>query len=178
MMRGGAGVTLEGPGGVSAGSHDAIVVTPARPGRYVRVNGRDYRGEVTVLRGTTGLTAVNRIGVESYLAGVVSAEMGRREDFETQALNAQAVVSRPYAVRTRASGACSGSISMRPSRIRCTAGCTSETWMAWDAVRRRAGRFSLNGAPADAFFTDLWRPHRARYRCVRHGRPPLPAFLP
>src|SRR5512134_3855072 len=50
----------DGAGGVSAGSHDAIVVTPARPGRYVRVNGRDYRGEVTVLRGTTGLTAVNR----------------------------------------------------------------------------------------------------------------------
>ena len=153
LVRGGAGVTLEGPGGVSAGSHDAIVVTSARPGRYVRVNGRDYRGEVTVLRGTTGLTVVNRIGIESYLAGVVSAEMGRREDFETQALNAQAVVSRTYAVRNQGKRRLLGFDFYATVSDQVYGGLASETPMAWDAVRATRGVIlTWNGAPADAFF--------------------------
>ena len=52
-----------------------------------------------MIPGPTGLTAVNRLGLESYLAGVLSAEMGRRDPTEAQALYAQAVISRTYAVR-------------------------------------------------------------------------------
>jgi stage II sporulation protein D len=45
------------------------------------------------------LTVVNRLGLEAYLLGVVSAEMGRRSSTEEAALRAQAVVSRTYALR-------------------------------------------------------------------------------
>jgi stage II sporulation protein D len=152
-LRGGAGVRLEGPGGVSAGSQDAMVIAAARPGQFVRINGRDYRGEVTVVRGTTGLTAVNRVGVESYLAGVVSAEMGRREDFESQALNAQAVVSRTYAVRNQGKRRLLGFDFYASVADQVYGGVASETPMAWDAVRATRGLIlTWNGAPADAFF--------------------------
>jgi stage II sporulation protein D len=63
------------------------------------VNGRTYRGLAEVLRDRTGLTVVNRVGMEAYLLGVVSAEMGRRSSAEQAALQAQAVVSRTYALR-------------------------------------------------------------------------------
>ena len=52
-----------------------------------------------VLGDRTGLTLVNRLGMEAYLLGVVSAEMGRRRSIEQAALRTQAIVSRTYALR-------------------------------------------------------------------------------
>jgi stage II sporulation protein D len=67
----------------------------------VRVNGREYRGEVELVPDRTGVTVVNRVGLESYVLGVVSAEMGRRAPEDLEALRAQSVVSRTYALRNR-----------------------------------------------------------------------------
>ena len=50
------------------------------------MNGRAYRGVVEVVRDTGGITLVNRVLLESYLLGVVSAEMGRRNPAEFEAL--------------------------------------------------------------------------------------------
>jgi hypothetical protein len=78
---------------------EAVTLTPAESNPLVRVNGKGYRGSVVILRGGTGITVINRVGLESYLLGVVSAEMGRRGPAEQAALRAQAVVSRTYALR-------------------------------------------------------------------------------
>ncbi len=78
-----------------------LVVITTDATQLVRVNGRGYRGVVEIVRGSDGLTIVNRLLLESYLPGVVSAEMGRRTPAEFEALKAQAVVSRTYAVRNR-----------------------------------------------------------------------------
>src|SRR5438034_7311156 len=64
-------------------------------------NGRRYRGRFNVLRDPSGLTLMNRVPVESYLAGVIGGELGPRRADERQAMLAQAVVSRTFALKNR-----------------------------------------------------------------------------
>jgi len=51
----------------------AVNVTEAR---FAMANGRRYRGRVNVIRDPAGLTLMNRVPVEGYLAGVIGGEMG------------------------------------------------------------------------------------------------------
>src|SRR5919112_3530423 len=93
-----SGLVLTGAGGLSTAAFEALTLVPAEDSP-IWVNGKPYRGRADVLRDRTGLTVVNRLSMESYLLGVVSAEMGRRSSSEHAALRAQAVVSRTYAMR-------------------------------------------------------------------------------
>lgn len=63
-----------------------------------------YRGDfiITSISGTNGLTLINNIPLEEYLKGVVPSEMPSRWNFE--ALKAQAIAARSYAVATRNAG--------------------------------------------------------------------------
>ncbi|MBI2537215.1 MAG: SpoIID/LytB domain-containing protein [Gemmatimonadetes bacterium] len=88
-------------GGSTPGRYQRLLLVSPDPGGVVGVNGRRYRGTVELLAQGGGVSAVNRLGVEDYLLGVVSAEMGRRSSREAPALAAQAVVSRTYALRNR-----------------------------------------------------------------------------
>ncbi len=88
-------------GGQNPGRYERLLLVSPDPGGAVAVNGRRYRGTVELLVAGGGVTAVNRVGVEDYLLGVVSAEMGRRSSAEAAALAAQAVVSRSYALKNR-----------------------------------------------------------------------------
>lgn len=85
--------------GWSSPALESVTLAPTEPNGVVRLNGRSYRGLLTLLSGPSGLTAVNRLGLEAYLLGVVSSEMGRRGPGDQEALNAQAIVSRTYALR-------------------------------------------------------------------------------
>jgi stage II sporulation protein D len=95
----GPGMVLTGPNGWVSPPLEAVSLVAIDPRAPLRVNGKSYRGVGEVLRDRTGLTLVNRLGMESYLLGVVSAEMGRRSRVEYAALRAQAVVSRTYALK-------------------------------------------------------------------------------
>jgi stage II sporulation protein D len=77
---------------------DRATLAAAESGVPLQINGRSYRGMIELLRDSTGITVVNRLGMEGYLLGVVSAEMGRRSPSEQAALEAQAVVSRTFAL--------------------------------------------------------------------------------
>ncbi len=149
----GSGMTLSGPGGLDGGREDALVITPLHPGQFVRVDGRDYRGEVSLISGPSGLTAINRLGLESYLAGVLSAEMGRRDPTEVQAMYAQAVISRTYAVRNQGKRRALGFDLYGTVSDQVYGGVGAETAQSWDAVRTtRAEVVTWQGRPIDAFF--------------------------
>lgn len=149
----GAQMSLLGPAGLNGGRVDAVVITPLHPGQFVRIDGRDYRGEVTIIVGPSGLTAVNRLGIESYLAGVLSAEMGRRESIEAQAVYAQAVISRTYAVKNLGKRRALGFDLYGTVADQVYGGVGSETAMSWEAVRgTRAQVITWQGRPIDAFF--------------------------
>jgi stage II sporulation protein D len=57
-----------------------------------------YRGALRLTRDGTAVLVVNELGLESYLYGVVASEMP--SSWATQALDAQAVVARSYALRS------------------------------------------------------------------------------
>jgi len=139
----------------------AIETTPARTlnirarddGGTVRVSGRDYRGEVLVAQGEAGLLVVNAVSLEEYLAGVVSAEMGRRPDADREAMYAQAVVSRTVAVRSLGRYRVRGYDLMGSIADQAYAGVATESDLAWEAVRATRGQvLTYGGAVIEAFF--------------------------
>lgn len=97
ITRGQGGLVIE-MAGASLPPVESAVVAPEDSG-HVRVGDRDFRGELDLVLGSEGMVVANRVTVEEYLAGVVSAELGRRRPDELEALRAQAVVSRTVAVR-------------------------------------------------------------------------------
>ncbi len=77
-------------------------------GRLISLGSRSYRGRIEIVRNGSKLTAVNVIGIEAYLCGVVTCEMDK--SYDPEALKAQAVVARSYALYN--SGfTCKGSLS-------------------------------------------------------------------
>lgn len=66
------------------------------PGSYFRLDGRTYRGGVRLFSRGGRLLVVNLVPLEDYLLGVLPREMPR--GFPREALKAQAVVARTFAV--------------------------------------------------------------------------------
>jgi len=119
------------------------------------VNGALYRGTLRLVatpRGT--LHVVNRVGLEDYLLGVVPLEMGPRVYDELEALKAQAVAARTYAVKRRGDFSAEGYDLCATARCQVYGGASAEQPLSSEAVRATAGQVLLwNGAPIDALFT-------------------------
>ena len=147
------GIALVGGAGVAVNTVSEARVVPADSTATVRVNGRLYRGTLALLRDRTGLTVVNQLGLEAYLLGVISGEMGRREPGDREALRAQAVVSRTYAVRNLGRWRADG-FDLQPTVAdQVYGGVGAETAEARDAVSETRGQIvAWGGQPIDAFF--------------------------
>ena len=68
----------------------------------LRFGNRPYRGQIQVSVANGSLRAVNSVGLEAYLFGVVPSEMPK--DWLPEALKAQAVAARSYALAVKKSG--------------------------------------------------------------------------
>jgi stage II sporulation protein D len=149
----GSSLSLASPRGWVSGPLEAITLLATDPTAPLRVNGKQYRGQADVLRDRTGLTVVNRLGVESYLLGVVSAEMGRRSSSEQAALRAQAVISRTYALRHLRRWRSQGFDLYATVSDQAYGGVNAETPEGRAAVRETRGRvLTYNGALIEAFY--------------------------
>jgi stage II sporulation protein D len=95
----GGRVTLTTASGDARTLAAPVVLVPNDPQAFVTIGGRRYRGEAVVLRGTAGVTVVNRVVLEAYLRSVVALELGFRAPSDREAVKAQAVAARTYAVR-------------------------------------------------------------------------------
>jgi stage II sporulation protein D len=148
----GSRVAVSGPGGGSTPG-EIIDVAGADPRALVRIDGRAYRGVIEIFRDRTGNTIVNRLPVETYLLGVVSTEMGRRAPTELEALRAQAVVSRTYALRHLRRWDVQGFDLYATVADQVYGGAERETPEGNDAVMATRGRIlTYDGQPIDAFF--------------------------
>ena len=158
-------IVLGSPSGLMNGGHGKtkkLTVTPdeaaSGPVRVqatdgiVRVNGKPYRGVIEIRRSGKGsLLAVNELDLEEYLRGVISGEMP--PDWESEALKAQAVVARTFALyQKRESG-------RRPYHLVATvngqvyAGARDERPETDRAVRETAGVvLTYGGRIVPAFF--------------------------
>jgi stage II sporulation protein D (peptidoglycan lytic transglycosylase) len=149
----GMGVTVQQPGRIGSAPSEMTAVIATDPSGMVRVNGRTYRGIVEIIRDTVGITLVNHLPLESYLVGVVSAEMGRRNLAEFEALKAQAVASRTYALRNLRRRMALGFDLHAGVADQVYAGSGSETPEGLEAVRSTRGMvLTYQGAPIDAFY--------------------------
>jgi len=121
--------------------------------RFVTVNGKPYRGVVDVYPHDGELHAVNRLGVDAYLQGVVSAEMGRRAPGERNALAAQAIVSRTYALGNRGRYASRGYDLTAGVGDQVYGGVAAEQPEGVAAVQGTRGQvLTYRGQPATVFF--------------------------
>ncbi|MGH7594189.1 MAG: SpoIID/LytB domain-containing protein, partial [Gemmatimonadales bacterium] len=134
-------------------SRPVLVIEAVDTGTTLRLNGHEYRGTFELRRGDRGLTVVNRIPLEAYIAGVVGAEMGRRLPGDEEALKAQAVASRTYAIRNQGRWQASGFDLVGTTNDQVYSGETSENVMATAAVAATRGQIlTWNNAPIDAFY--------------------------
>jgi stage II sporulation protein D len=77
---------------------DTLRIEPVR-GDALEVDGKPYRGDLEIFAdGLGGLTVVNLVQLEDYLLGVVPLEIGSPGPSAIQAVMAQAVAARTYAV--------------------------------------------------------------------------------
>src|SRR5439155_4832994 len=124
-----------------------LTLTPAR-GSYLTL-GRPYRGTILVDLVDGKLRAIDIVGLEQYLWGVVPAEMP--SSWAPEALKAQAVAARSYALATRAVGA---PFDVYPdTRSQMYLGVTGESPSATADVNATKGKVLLYGGKvATTFF--------------------------
>jgi len=84
---------------VNLNADAALYLIPSNPQSYLTYDGRNYRG-IFVLRGSSrGTLLINLLNLEDYLKGVVPGELSPYYFGEIEALKAQAVAARTYALK-------------------------------------------------------------------------------
>lgn len=130
-----------------------LTVTPAEQGGFVRVAGRDHRGALELQKTLAGVTVAVRLSMETYLGGVVAAELGTTDPDALEALKAQAVIARTYAMRNLGRNRGQGFDLLATVSDQRYDGVAGEQGTAWKALADTKGQvLTYQGAPIDAFF--------------------------
>lgn len=138
--------------GAKTGRYESLSLAGMDRDRFVEVNGKPYRGAIELLAGS-GVTAVNVVPLEAYVAGVINAEMGPRAPDERAALEAQAIVSRTYAMFHKGGRAAAGYDLVASTTDQVYGGVAAETSLGWEAVRATVGQVvTYDGRVIEAFF--------------------------
>ena len=148
-----AGLHLIAPDGTRTPSFRNVSAVVVTEGRHAVAGGRRYRGRLTVFRDNSGLTLVNQVELEEYVAGVVGREIGPRRPDEREAVLAQAVVSRSFALANRGRWESLGFDAFADTRDQVYLGVGAETDQVLDAVHATRGEVArYHGTIIDAFF--------------------------
>ena len=115
----------------------------------LQLNGRAYRGTFVVSSDGKKVTVVNNVGLQQYLYGVVPSEMPYR--WHPEALKAQAVVARSYALAVRKT---TGPFDLYPdTRSQVYRGYSAEKPSSNDAVNATQGEvLTYDGKVAVTYF--------------------------
>jgi stage II sporulation protein D len=164
-----------GPGGVTQPRSASLRVIPATGGALM-IGGRQYRGEALIIARRAGrVSALNVVDLEAYLGGVVSREIGRLPAAQIEALKAQAVAARTYAV---------GNLGLRQShgfdffatvQDQVYGGVTDEDTVVNRAIRETHGEIMThNGTPILAYYSSTCGGSTAAIEESWPWRTPLP----
>ena len=138
----------------------------------VALDGRPYRGALQVASVGNGVQVINVVGLELYLAGVVSREMPRA--WPSEALKAQAVVARSYALSHLKTGAFD---MYADTRSQVYGGVDAESPSTTAAVNATAGRVLLyRGRVAKTYFFSTSGGRTAAIHDVWNS-PPIPYLV-
>lgn len=121
----------------------------------VRFNERPYRGRIEVFTNTRGsLTVVNVLGLEDYVRGVVANELSPGGYPAIEALKAQAIAARTYALRNRGQFMSQGFDLLPTTRSQVYRGLSSEHPLSTRAVDETRGLVATyHGEPINALYT-------------------------
>ena len=149
-----ASIVVTGAGGASLELPSPVDVFPAAPEARVTVEGTAYRGSLRVLVNARGtLNLVNRVDLEDYLYGVVPSEMGPKRFDAIEALKAQAVAARTYALSHRGQFEGEGYDLCATPKCQVYGGATVEDPLSQAAVDGTRGLVvAYQGQFADALF--------------------------
>ena len=165
---------------------ERLFIRPSTADGLVYIDDRWYQGSLELRPDGGGLTAINHVPLENYIASVVGSEMGDR--FADEALKAQAVAARTYALYHR---------NRRLSQIFDLG--DSVTWQVYKGLESATPRsqaaahltrgqiLAHDNRPIDAVFhsssgghtensEDVWSESRPYLRAVNdsHVSPPMP----
>jgi stage II sporulation protein D len=148
-LRSASGHTLQKFDGAVTVTGENPVILKGSAANGVR-NGA-YRGGLVFRRDVLGgVSAVNSLSLELYVRGVIAAESP--SSWPADALRAQAVAARTYAITTSA-GASAGFDQYADTRSQMYRGVAAETASTDDATRATAGEVvTYNGEPVVTFF--------------------------
>ncbi|HKU72404.1 MAG TPA: SpoIID/LytB domain-containing protein, partial [Pyrinomonadaceae bacterium] len=121
----------------------------------VRFNDKPYRGRIEVFTNLRGnLTVVNELGLEDYVRGVVANELSPGGYPAIEALKAQAIAARTYALKNRGQFMSQGFDILPTTRSQVYRGLTSENPLSTRAVDETRGMIATyNGEPINALYT-------------------------
>ncbi len=138
-----APMTLTGP----------ILAVPASIEDYVTVGGRRYRGYLIIQQGSAGVTVVNRVPLEAYLVSVVALELGFRAPGDREAVKAQSVAARSFAIRYKGRREALGFDVFPTDADQAYGGVDAELPEVTQAVAATAGEvLTWEGRPIEALF--------------------------
>jgi stage II sporulation protein D len=128
-----------------------------------------YRGWLEFRAGSGGLLAINAVGLEQYVAGVIGNEA--IPSWPAEALEAQAVASRGYAITTQKGGSAGYDLTTDTSSqvYRGVAGETPQTNKATNATAGQV--MTYDGDPITTFFFSTSGGHTESVQNVWGGSP-------
>lgn len=146
----------------AAGSFESsseIVLTPAGDWATA-VGGRRYRGRFRVRNSGREVLFINELPMEDYLRGVVPVEMGPSQFPELEALKAQAVAARTYAVAHLGDHDEEGWDICATPACQAYHGAGAEHSLSDRAIRETSGIIAVfQGRPIDAMYTSTCGGH-------------------
>jgi stage II sporulation protein D len=137
-----------------ATSATRLIALPA-PGAFLELEGKTYRGAIEFRVDASGrLRAIDWVELETYLRGVVPSELGPEVWPQIEALKAQAVAARTYALANAAQFDEDGYDICATPRCQAYGGADAEHPLSDRAVTETRGEIvSWQGRPIDALYT-------------------------
>src|SRR6267154_5501520 len=147
-------VELDGGRYVALPLNTHVRVPPPATAR-LQVEDRTYRGTLEVYGNARNtLTIVNELPMEDYLLGVVPNELSPATFGQLEALKAQAVAARTYAVRNMGQSRQEGYDICNTDACQVYMGAGTEDPLATQAVRETRGMIATyNGQPINALYS-------------------------
>jgi stage II sporulation protein D len=170
-----------------ATSTDRIIVSPAsqiddeasrKKPPSVRVGNKEYRGEIHLVLNEHGrINVVNALPVEDYLRGVVPLEMPVGANPRMEALKAQAVAARSYALARRGQFQSAGFDIRDDARSQVYGGLSAEHPISNLAVEQTRGMVAVyydedgHAVPIEALYTSTCGGRTENNEAVFGGKP-------
>lgn len=164
-------LTAVDAGGERVASAAIFHCIPKRPDEFIQIGKMRYRGAMELRVTPQGtVLPVNIVNLEKYLRGVVPAEMSSTAYPQIEALKAQALAARTYAIKNRGQYANDGFDICNTARCQVYSGVNVEQEMTDQAIEETSGQVIVrDGELINALFTSTCGGHTENVENIFEG---------